>query len=111
MKKSTNKTKSAPKKTKERWLLVTNKQRGIRYGRNDTWKPGDGPSIVLTEARRVYYFSAENGARGIDSLATMGPQKGSKIGPLVDSLTEMDVSTVVVCSPESRQAWIDAKWS
>ena len=91
-----------------RWLLVTNKQRGIRYGRNETWKPGD-TSIVLREARRVFSYTA-GAVRGIDSLATVGPQAGSKVGPLVSELSDNDVSTVVVCDAASREAWKKATW-
>lgn len=87
-------------------VLVTNCHRGIYYGRCDRWSE-DKKVIHLKRARHCFYYSE---CEGTYSLATKGPQEGSKIGPEVNMIIT-DVATVTTCTDEAVKAWESAKWS
>lgn len=92
---------------KKHYVLVTNTHRGIYFGELIELKKN---RAVLKNARHCFYYSAGSEARGTFSLATHGPQKGSKIGPALSRMTILDVATVSDCTEEAVALWLDSSW-
>lgn len=94
----------------DRPVLVTTSHRGVFYGFTDE------PSALIIErkiatlrkARNVVYWPTEN--RGFLGLASMGPQKGARVGPPAD-ITISDVTCVAECAPETVALWRATAWS
>lgn len=94
-----SKAKAAP-------VVVTTAHRGVFFGYGPV---SDAPTIRLTGARMVVYWSAN--VKGVLGLAATGPMNGCKIGPMVPAITLRDVTSVVECSPEAAKEWETASWS
>lgn len=93
----------ATKKT-ERAVLVTTSQRGVFFGyATDT----DGAIIKLRAARNCVYWPSEQ--KGFLGLASVGPVKGSRIGPAAD-LELRDITSVAACTTAAVDAWEKAPW-
>jgi hypothetical protein len=86
--------------------LVFSTTRDIFFG----WASKTGPRMVLTNARRVYYYATHTGIGGPDQLATLGPAKGSKIGPTVATVTVENVANSVVVSGTAVREWEGSAW-
>lgn len=86
-------------------LLVTTAHRGVFFGYGVRT---DDKIIRLERARMCLYWPAEN--KGVLGLGTMGPVKGSRVGPAVPAITLQDVTSVVEVSPEAGEAWEKAPW-
>ena len=91
-------------KAKERAVLVTTEHRGMFFGyTTDT----TGDIINLRAARNCIYWPAEQ--KGFLGLASVGPLKGSRIGPAAD-LELRKITSVAACTPEAVEAWEKAPW-
>lgn len=91
-------------KAKERAVLVTTQHRGVFFGyAADT----DGNVIRLRAARNCLYWPTEN--KGFMGLASMGPVKGSRVGPACD-IELRDITAVAECTDAAVQAWEAAPW-
>lgn len=86
--------------------LVFSNTRDIFFG----WAAKTGPRMVLKKARRVYYYATHNGVGGPDQLATLGPAKGSRIGPTVEELTVENVANSVCISKGAQKEWEGSSW-
>lgn len=91
------------KKT-ERAVLVTTTHRGVFFGYATKT---DGDSIALRAARNCLYWPAEN--KGFIGLASMGPVKGSRVGPAAD-IELRDITCVAECTTAAVAAWESAPW-
>jgi hypothetical protein len=91
-------------KAVERAVLVTTSHRGVFFGyTTDT----DGATIALRAARNCIYWPMEN--KGFMGLASMGPLKGSRVGPSAD-IELRDITSVAECTTAAVQAWESAPW-
>ncbi len=86
-------------------VVVTTKHRGVFFG---TMKERDGNIITLSAARNCLYWSSET--KGFLGLAATGPLDGSRVGPAVDSLELMDVTSITPCSADAITEWEKAPW-
>jgi len=90
-------------------ILVTDQHRGIYFGRYVSTLEG-GNAIKLNRARHCYTYKAKGGYDlGTFSLATTGPQAGSRIGPEC-TITIRDVATITECTDVATAAWEAATW-
>ncbi len=91
-------------KSKERFVLVTTKHRGVfaGYATNTS-----GETINLRQARCCIYWPSDQ--KGFLGLASTGPLKAAKIGPAAD-LELRDITSIAVCTPEAEKAWGAAPW-
>ncbi len=96
----------AKKKATSKRVVVTTKHRGVFYG---TLKKLDGDNIILSRARNCLYWSSET--KGFLGLAATGPLGDSRVGPEVDSLTLMGVTSITPCSAAAVKRWEEAPWS
>ncbi len=64
--------------------------------------------ITLRNARQAIYYSAET--HGLLGLATTGPAKGSRIGPVAAIVECRRPDLVIECSSESATAWEKSRW-
>lgn len=87
-------------------FLVFSTTRDIFFG----YAAKTGPKMKLTNARRVYYYATHNGVGGPDQLATLGPAKGSKIGPTVEELTVENVANSVTVTKAAEKEWGGSSW-
>lgn len=105
------KTKKVNGKSSERSVVVCTAKRGVFFGR--TRETGDAiikrGTVTISRVRMCTYWSAET--KGVLGLAGIGPQKGSKIGPEVPSLTCESVTAVIDCSPAAIAAWESGPWA
>lgn len=100
--------KSKTKKTVER-VMVTDNTRGVCWG-EIVKKDVKNKVIILKNVRHCFYYSAGHGnEKGIGSLATVGPQPGSKIGPMFSQL-EMFYEKIFTCSETANENWRAAIW-
>lgn len=98
------KKKAAPKKIKERAVLVTTAHRGVFFGyATDV----DGDVIALKRARLCVYWSPD--CKGFMGLAAGGPTASCRIGPPADIMLR-NVTAVVECTPAAVAAWEAAPW-
>lgn len=93
-----------PNRKSERAVLVTTTHRGVFFGYATKT---DGVSIALRAARNCLYWPAEN--KGFMGLASMGPVKGSRVGPSAD-IELRDITCVAECSTAAVAAWEQAPW-
>ncbi len=94
----------AKAKTTERAVLVTTAHKGVFFGyASET----DGATIKLRSARNCLFWPAEN--KGFMGLASMGPVKGSRVGPAAD-IELRDITAVAECTDAATKAWELAPW-
>lgn len=92
-------------------VMVLDCHRGIYFGYLNKVLEG-GNAVILDKARHCFYYSApkEAGEAGVYSLATIGPQEGSKVGPRV-KMKIRNVSKIVDVSSRALLAWESASWN
>jgi hypothetical protein len=64
---------------------------------------------TMLRARMCTYWSKET--HGVLGLAGIGPQKGSRVGPRVPSLTVESITAVIDCSEDAVKAWEAEVWA
>lgn len=93
----------------ERAVVVTTAHRGVFFGYlNGDYKPGDAV-LHLQKARNILYWPQEN--RGFMGLASMGPKKGSRVGPPVSTIELREITSVIACNDSAAQAFELAPWA
>ena len=95
-------------KTKDIAVLVTTLHRGVFFGYSDGVVSSD-KRIKLSRARNCLYWSAD--VKGFLGLASSGPTGSCKIGPSVDSLELLDVTSVSTISADATDKWEKHPWS
>jgi hypothetical protein len=88
----------------ERAVLVTTEYRGVFFGYA---KDTSGETIQLRASRNCLYWPPEN--KGFLGLASMGPQKGSKVGPAAD-IELRKITCVAEVDAAAVAAWESAPW-
>jgi len=68
----------------------------------------DGKGAVLTDAQQCVYWSSET--KGVFGLASIGPQKGSRVGPVVPRLDLDGVAAVCEMTEEAVEKWKEMPW-
>ncbi len=102
-------SKSKSRTQSPRPVLVTDIHRGIYFGYLLEFKEDIGV-VRLENARHCWYFNCAGGEQsGPYSLATHGPEEGSKIGPPC-TMTIRDVSKVVDVSRRAAERWVSLGW-
>lgn len=93
-----------------RFVVVTTDKdkRGVFGGYLESYDP-QTPRTVLTDARMAVYWSCET--RGVLGLASIGPQKGSRISPAIPRIELEGVTAVMDCTPEAIILWEQSPWS
>ena len=93
-------------KNSKQGLIVTTAHRGVFFGYGE---PSDAPTIRLTNARMVVYWSAD--VKGVTGLAATGPSKDSRVSPALPAITLRDVTSVMECSAEAVEAFEKGPWA
>jgi len=65
--------------------------------------------VELKNAHMAVYWSQET--KGVLGLASIGPQKGSKITPPVPKIKLNGVTSVIDCTEEAVKKWKDQPWN
>lgn len=95
----------------ERAMVITTARRGVFFGYT-TEAPDqivERGRATIVRARMCNFWSKET--HGVLGLAAIGPQKGSRIGPAVPSLTCESITGVMTCSDRATLAWESEVWS
>jgi len=90
----------------ERAVLVTTAHRGVFFGYLQRFD-AEKKVARLRAARNCLYWPEEN--KGFLGLASMGPQKGSRVGPAAD-IDLQDVTCVATCTDEAVRLWESQPW-
>ena len=95
----------------DRAVVICTAKRGVFFGYSteDVNAIITRGKVTLERARMCTYWSKET--HGVLGLAGIGPQKGSRVGPRVPSLTCESVTAVIVCSDDAVKAWEAEVWS
>jgi hypothetical protein len=97
-------TPAIPTATQEQAVLVTTDKRGVFFGyATDT----SGDVINLRRARNCIYWPA--GTKGFLGLCSMGPQKGSRVGPPAN-IQLRGITCVAEVEPAAVVVWEQAPW-
>jgi len=98
-------------KTTERAVVICTAKRGVFFG----YIAETGDALIersrgtLVRARMCTYWSKET--HGVLGLAGIGPQKGSRVGPQVPSLSVESITAVIDCSEVAVKAWEAEVWT
>jgi hypothetical protein len=87
-------------------LVVTTAHRGVFFGYGE---PTSKKIIRLTDVQMCVYWSAS--VKGILGLASTGPDKNCKIGPIVPAITLQGVTSIMECTKEAETAWRNQPWT
>lgn len=87
-------------------LMVTTAHRGVFFGYGIAT---DADTIELEQVRMCLYWPAE--VKGVIGLSTVGPLKGSRVGPAAPSMLLRDVTAVMQVTPEAAKQWESEPWS
>jgi hypothetical protein len=97
-------------------VLVTTKDRGVYFGyaspEDLDKKDQEHLSMDLINCRHLYYWAAQpDGSReqGLQACATIGPARGSKVGPPVERQVR-DVATIMKVSRQATKRWDECSW-
>lgn len=91
-------------------VLVTTERRGIFFGyarAEEVARVPETKAITLRDCRNAWYYKTGSGFLG---LASVGPQKGSKIGAKAEQSTFTGVTSVSRCTPAAVEAWESSQW-
>lgn len=87
-------------------LVTTNKdRRGVFCGELLSER---GSVIELKDARMAVYWSTA--VKGVLGLASVGPQKGSRITPKVPRIKLNGVTSITDCTKEAVENWEKEPW-
>lgn len=97
--------------SKERAVVICTAKRGVFYGMTAETSDAiiERGKVILRAARMCTYWSAET--KGVLGLASIGPQRGSKIGLAIEELAIESVTAVMVCSSAAALAWETGQWA
>ena len=98
------------KTKKKRMVVVTtdNTRRGVFFG--ELVKHNENFDIVeLKDAQMAVYWSSQT--KGVLGLASIGPQQGSKITPIIPAITLNGVTSIMDTSKEAVEQWKKQPWS
>jgi len=93
--------------TKKRMVVVTtdSTRRGVFFGELQSHK---NDIVVLKNAQMAIYWSAAT--KGVLGLASIGPQVGSKISPIVPEIKLNGVTAIMDASQEAIDKWAKQMW-
>lgn len=89
-------------------VLVTTAHRGVFFGFVKVLLNTENV-IVLTQVQMAVMWS--QAMKGVFGLASIGPDKGCRIGGAVPELTLVGVTAVAPCTPEAVKRFQDAPWA
>ena len=94
---------------KKKYVVVTtdNTRRGVFGGYLKSYDQ-DKQIAVLTQARMAVYWPSAT--RGVVGLASIGPQKGSRITPEIPSIELNGVTSVMDTTKEAEKQWAIGIW-
>jgi len=93
--------------SEKRLVVVTTDKdrRGVFFGELVS---EDESTAILKDAQMAVYWSAET--RGVLGLASIGPQKGSRISPVVPRIRLNGVTAVMDTTQEAAEKWRQQPW-
>ena len=93
---------------KKRMVVVTTDKdkRGVFFGQ--LVKQG-ADTVILKDAQMAVYWSTET--HGVLGLASIGPQSGSKITPVVPTIELLGVTSVMDATTAAIEQWRKEPWN
>ena len=93
---------------KKRFVVVTTNKdrRGVFCGE---LVKQEADVVVLKNAQMAVFWSSET--HGVLGLASIGPQKGSRISPVVPRIELNGVTAIMDCSEEANKLWKASPWN
>ena len=93
---------------KERMVVITTDKdrRGVFFGELVKYEK---ETATLKDAQMAIYWSSAT--KGVLGLASIGPQSGSRISPVIPQIELNGVTSVMDCTKEAVKEWRSGKWS
>ena len=93
---------------KKRMVVVTTDKdkRGVFFGE---LVKHENETAILKDAQMAVYWSTKTG--GVLGLASIGPQKGSRISPIVPKIELNGVTSVMDATKEAVKKWREQEWN
>jgi hypothetical protein len=99
----------------ERAIIVCTVHKGVFFGYTklsdeelDKLVEEEKP-LRLARMRMAPYWSTDT--RSVVGLASIGPQRGSRISPPAESATVESLTMIATCSAPAAEAWEKAPWA
>ena len=94
---------------KKRMIVVTtdSTRRGVFFGQLVSYD-ADKQYAILKDAQMAIYWSAET--KGVLGLASIGPQSGSRISPIISKIELNGVTSIMDCSDKAVEQWQKKIW-
>lgn len=89
-------------------VTTDSSRRGVFHGQVVEYDIVHG-TCVLKDAQMAVFWSAES--RGVLGLASIGPQAGSRITPIVPRIELNGVTAVIEATPTASAAWESQPWT
>ena len=99
-----------PKKANaKKYVVVTTDKdrRGVFFGQLES-NDGKG-NVVLCDAQMAVYWSSAT--RGVLGLASIGPQEGSRITPIIPRIELNGVTAIMDSTQKAINQWKKSKWN
>lgn len=93
--------------TNKKYAVVTTDKRGVFFGELVKHSM-EKKTATLKNAQMCVYWSRET--KGILGLASHGPQKGSKVTPVIPKIEVNDVTAVMHATSRAVKEWQKEKW-
>ena len=89
-------------------VVTTDKdRRGVFFGELKSYD-AEKAYVVLKDAQMAVYWSSET--RGVVGLAITGPQKGSRISPVIPKIELNGITSVMDASDKATKQWRKQLW-
>lgn len=93
-------------KQKRMVVVTTDKdKRGVFFGQ---FIKKEDDVVILKDAQMAVYWSTKTG--GVLGLASIGPQKGSRISPIVPQIEINGVTSVMDATEKAIEKWRLQEW-
>jgi len=87
-------------------VVTTDKdRRGVFFG---DFVSQEKDCVILKNAKMAVYWSSAT--KGVVGLASIGPQKGSRISPTIPKIEINGVTAVMDCTKEAVKQWEAELW-
>ena len=94
-------------KQKRMVVVTTDKdKRGVFFGELVSENEG---AVVLKDAQMAVYWS--DSTKGVLGLASIGPQKGSRISPVIPQIKLRGVTAIMDTTEEAVKKWRAELWN
>jgi len=91
----------------KRMAVITTDQKGVFMGEVISYDP-DKKYVILKDAQMCIYWPIKN--KGVLGLPANGPEKGSRITPIIPQIELNGVTSVMDMTDKAVKKWREQPW-